>query len=221
MSLARVRKLQRFGGPEISIAEVHPWSRDISATDDEPYGSRRVRDSDSGGDSPCRRPSFVCHGSRRHVFPPPSRRITRSDHSTLGAQRTRINPPYALGATLPDCLGRWNSGRGIVRLCSDRPTNDPRDRGTGGGGSYRIGFSVTAVFIVAFIVRLVVAAALFPGALEFGSPTGGYPSMAQQVVLGVVDALFSLSAGLLSGRSVGIRRRWEVTVKGGRGDHGP
>jgi hypothetical protein len=79
-------------------------------------------------------------------------------------------------------------------------------------GTYRIGFSITALFIVAFIARLAVAILLFPAALEFGAPPGGYPPMAQQLVLGLIDALFSLSAGLLVGRSVGVHRRWEAAV---------
>jgi hypothetical protein len=76
-----------------------------------------------------------------------------------------------------------------------------------GGWSYQIGFSLAALFVGAFVVRLSVAVALFPSALEFGSPPGGFPPIQQQVVLGFIDALLSVSVGLLLGRSLGIARK--------------
>lgn len=80
--------------------------------------------------------------------------------------------------------------------------------GSDGSGEYRIGFSITVVFLVAFLLRLVLAIALFPQAFVFGAPVGTLP-YAQALVLAVIDALFSLSAGLLVGRSLGIHRRWK------------
>jgi hypothetical protein len=79
-----------------------------------------------------------------------------------------------------------------------------------GDWSYRIGFSLAALFLGAFLIRLTVAVLLFPSALAFGSSPGGFPPEQQQVVLGVIDALFSLSAGLLAARSIGIHRKWKL-----------
>lgn len=81
-----------------------------------------------------------------------------------------------------------------------RPPGEP--------GTYQIGFSIAALFLLAFVARLAVAVALYPGALVFGSPPGGYPPMNQQIVLAAFDAIFSFSVGLLIGRSLGIYRRW-------------
>jgi hypothetical protein len=76
-----------------------------------------------------------------------------------------------------------------------------------GGWSYRIGFALAALFVGAFVVRLAVVVTLFPSALEFGSPVAGFPPVQQQLALGGIDALFSVSVGLLVGRSVGIARK--------------
>jgi hypothetical protein len=89
---------------------------------------------------------------------------------------------------------------------AERMTHVTRD--ASGGGSYRIGFSITALFAAAFVVRLVAAVLLFPGALVYGAPPGGYPPVAQQMELEIIDALFSFSVGLLVGRAIGVARRW-------------
>jgi hypothetical protein len=88
-------------------------------------------------------------------------------------------------------------------------TRDPA-----GFGSIRIEFSLAAVFVIAFAVRLLLALVLFPSALEFGSPTGGYPPSSEQAVLAVIDALFSFSAGLVVARSLGIHRQWNSASVG-------
>jgi len=97
---------------------------------------------------------------------------------------------------------------------AERMTQVTRD--PSGGGSYRIGFALAALFVGAFIVRLAVAVALFPSSLEFGTPPGGYPPVQQQLVLAVIDAIFSLSAGLVLARSIGIRRKWKSAQLGAR-----
>jgi hypothetical protein len=84
-----------------------------------------------------------------------------------------------------------------------------------GSGSYRIGFSLAALFVGAFALRLTIAIVLFPTSLEFGSPPGGYPPPQQQVVLAVIDSLFSFSAGLVLARSIGIRRKWNAMKMSG------
>ena len=93
------------------------------------------------------------------------------------------------------------------------------DRGPSGQWTYRIGFSLAALFLIAFVLRLALALALFPSSLEFGAPPGGYPPMSQQLALAVINALFSLSAGLLVGRSVGIYRAVE-SARARAGDTG-
>jgi hypothetical protein len=80
-----------------------------------------------------------------------------------------------------------------------------------GGGTYRIAFSLAALFVAVFLVRLVLAIVLFPASLEFGPIGGGYPPLEQQIVIAVIDALLSVSVGLLVARSVGIRRKWEAS----------
>lgn len=75
---------------------------------------------------------------------------------------------------------------------------------------YRIGFALAGLFLGLYLVRLGVAVALFPTSLEFGSPPGGYPPFPQQLVLAVIDALFSTSVGLLLGRSAGAARKLRI-----------
>ncbi|MCI4373278.1 MAG: hypothetical protein L3K02_06525 [Thermoplasmata archaeon] len=88
-------------------------------------------------------------------------------------------------------------------------------RGPSGEWWYRIGFSLAALFIGTFVIRFAITVLLFPGALEYGSSPGGYPSVSEQFVLVMVDALFSLSAGLLVARSIGIRRKRELVRANG------
>jgi hypothetical protein len=66
--------------------------------------------------------------------------------------------------------------------------------------SYQIGFSIAAIFLGAFVLRLVLAIVLFPSSLAFGSPPGGYATEGQQLVLATVDGLFSAITGPLVGR---------------------
>ena len=91
---------------------------------------------------------------------------------------------------------------------AERMTQVTRD--PSGAGTYRIGFSLAALFVGAFLIRITVAVALFPTSLEFGTPPGGFPPAQQQVVLAVIDAIFSLSAGLVLARFLGIRRKWNL-----------
>ncbi|MCI4352651.1 MAG: hypothetical protein L3K14_04605 [Thermoplasmata archaeon] len=84
-------------------------------------------------------------------------------------------------------------------------------RAPSGDWSYRIGFSFAALFVGAVVIRVTLAAALFPSSFEFGSPSGGFPPMQQQVVLAIIDAVFSVSAGLLVARSIGIQRKWTAS----------
>lgn len=76
-----------------------------------------------------------------------------------------------------------------------------------GGGTFRIGVPLGALFLVTFVIRLGLTIALFPSALAFGAPPGGAPPVSQQEVLAVVDALLSFSMGLLVARSAGVRRK--------------
>jgi hypothetical protein len=80
--------------------------------------------------------------------------------------------------------------------------------------SYQIGFSIAAIFLGAFVLRLVLAIVLFPSSLAFGSPPGGYAPEGQQLVLATVDGLFSVSAGLLVGRSLGAFRKVRAARSG-------
>jgi hypothetical protein len=93
---------------------------------------------------------------------------------------------------------------------AERMTDVTRD--AAGGGTFRIGFSLAALFLGAFVVRVAIAVALFPSSLEFGAPPGGFPPMQDQVILAVIDALFSFSAGLLLARSIGIQRKWTAAA---------
>lgn len=83
-----------------------------------------------------------------------------------------------------------------------RVTRDPS-----GAASFTISFSLAAIYLATFLVRLGLAAALFPSSLEIGAPVGGYPPYDQQLVLAAIDAVYSLSAGLLVGRAIGIYRK--------------
>jgi hypothetical protein len=76
-----------------------------------------------------------------------------------------------------------------------------------GNWNYRVPFAITGLFLAAYVARLVLTVALFPQSLVFGALPSGYPPESQQVVLAVVDGIFSISVGLLVGRSVGIYRK--------------
>lgn len=76
-----------------------------------------------------------------------------------------------------------------------------------GSANFRIGFGMVALFLGAFVVRLALAALLFPNSLAFGSPPGGFPPTDQQTILAAIDVIFSFSVGLLVGRAIGIRRK--------------
>jgi len=111
--------------------------------------------------------------------------------------------PYLIALDLAILIGTAIVSTPIA----ERMTTVHRD--PAGGGSYRIGISMAVLFVGVFVARIALAAVLFPSAFQFGSPPAGFPPIQQQIVLGVIDALFSMSAGLLVGRSVGIYRRWE------------
>jgi hypothetical protein len=120
--------------------------------------------------------------------------------------------PYLMVLDLAILLG---SSWGFIGV-AERMTHVGRD--PSGTVSYRIGFSLAALFVIVFLVRISLALTLFPSSLEFGSPPGGYPPVGQQVVLAAIDALFSVSVGLLVARSIGIRRRvraHEMSAAGG------
>jgi hypothetical protein len=87
-------------------------------------------------------------------------------------------------------------------------------RGPSGLWSYRIGFSLAALYLAAFLVRVIVSALWFPSSLEFTRPSGGFPPASQQLVLALIDTLYSVSAGLLAGRTLGIYRRVRAASTG-------
>jgi hypothetical protein len=82
-------------------------------------------------------------------------------------------------------------------------------RDLSGRRTYRIGFSIAALFVGAFVARLALAVAFFPASLSFGAGPSGFPPPSQQVVLASIDAVFSLSVALLVGRSLGVHRGWK------------
>lgn len=80
-------------------------------------------------------------------------------------------------------------------------------QGASGEWSFRIGISIAMLYLGVFLVRLTLTVILFPSSLEFGSTPGGFPPLPQQIALGVIDAIYSVSTGLLLGRSMGIARK--------------
>jgi hypothetical protein len=90
------------------------------------------------------------------------------------------------------------------------------NRDASGHGTIRIGITLAALYLGAFVIRVAVAVVLFPNSLVFGSQPGGFPPLPQQVVLAVIDGLFSFSAGLAVARSVGMRRKWVEAGKASR-----
>ncbi|MCI4349100.1 MAG: hypothetical protein L3J93_02630 [Thermoplasmata archaeon] len=110
--------------------------------------------------------------------------------------------PYLVGLDLAILVG---TSLAFVSI-AERMTEVARD--PSGGWTFRIGFSLAALFVGLFVVRLLLAILLVPSALEFGKPAGGSPSVGQQALLVLIDGLFSMSAGLLIARSSGIRRKW-------------
>lgn len=88
---------------------------------------------------------------------------------------------------------------------AERRTHVGRD--DTGRPTFQIGFGLAAIYLVSFLVRLGLAATLFPASLEFGAPPTGFPPANEQIVLAVIDAVYSVSAGLLIGRAIGIHRK--------------
>lgn len=74
------------------------------------------------------------------------------------------------------------------------------------GWSYRLGFALPAIYLLLFAVRIGADFAILNGATFFGSTGSPAPAVSgvDLYVLEAVDALFSVSAGLIVGRSVGV-----------------
>ena len=89
-------------------------------------------------------------------------------------------------------------------------------RNEAGAWCYRIGFAIAGIFLAVYLVRLALTLALFPAALEVGVPVSGYPPGPQQAALATIDAMFSVSVGLLLARSIGIYRGWRAAVADAR-----
>lgn len=75
------------------------------------------------------------------------------------------------------------------------------------GLEYRLTWHVGAIYLGLWIARLALEIAYFPQLLSFSSPpTTIGASSAALLVLAVVEALFSLSSGMLIGRAIGVMR---------------
>ncbi len=75
------------------------------------------------------------------------------------------------------------------------------------GWSYRLSFALPAVYLILFCTRMGVDLLLLGGIPGLTtSSTSPLPSVSglSLVILAVVDALFAVSAGLITGRSVGV-----------------
>lgn len=92
------------------------------------------------------------------------------------------------------------------RLAERRVEVEP---GPGGEPVFRVALPIAIVYVLLFVARLGVELAYFPALVSFGpSPTGaGLPPFNSQVALVVIDLLFALSTGLLTGRTIGVFRR--------------
>jgi len=84
-------------------------------------------------------------------------------------------------------------------------------RSTSEGWSYRIPFATALLYLTIFLARLVLAVILFPTSLELGATPSSFAPVGQQVVLAIIDAAFSVSAGLLLGRSIGVVRKMRAS----------
>jgi hypothetical protein len=70
---------------------------------------------------------------------------------------------------------------------------------------YQYGIELIAFYLGLWIVRLALAAYFDPGSIEFVPPTGALSATASDVVV-LIQALFSVSSGLVVGRAIGTYR---------------
>jgi hypothetical protein len=77
---------------------------------------------------------------------------------------------------------------------------------------YRYGIELIAFYLTSWIVRLALAAYFDPSSLQFTYTTGPPLSALAAAVMQVVEVLFSISTGLLIGRTVGTYRLYRSAV---------
>ncbi len=77
---------------------------------------------------------------------------------------------------------------------------------------YRYGIELIALYLASWGVRLGLAAYFDPSSLEFTYTNGPALSALASLVMQVVQVLFSVSTGLLIGRTVGTVRLYRIAV---------
>jgi hypothetical protein len=85
-------------------------------------------------------------------------------------------------------------------------------QGPDGQWMYRYGIELIAFYLTSWVVRLALAAYFDPSSLEFTYTTGPPLSAVASLAMQVVQILFSLSTGLLIGRTAGTIRLYRAAV---------
>jgi hypothetical protein len=81
-----------------------------------------------------------------------------------------------------------------------------------GGWMYRYHLGLIAFYLASWVVRLGLAAYFDPASLEFTTSTGPPLSALASEVMQVVELLFSLSTGLVVGRSIATYRLYQKAL---------
>jgi len=84
--------------------------------------------------------------------------------------------------------------------------------GPDGGWMYRYHLGLIVFYLGSWVVRLALAAYFDPSSLEFTTSTGPPLSAGAAEVMQVVEVLFSISTGLVIGRSVGTYRLYRAAL---------
>jgi hypothetical protein len=85
-------------------------------------------------------------------------------------------------------------------------------RAEDGQWMYRYGVELIAFYLASWVVRLGLAAYFDPSSLEFSYTTGPPLSALASAVMQLVELLFSLSTGLVIGRSVATYRLYRKAL---------
>ncbi|MFZ0830509.1 MAG: hypothetical protein WCB18_04820 [Thermoplasmata archaeon] len=78
-----------------------------------------------------------------------------------------------------------------------------------GAWYYQYGIELIAFYLALWVVRLGLAAYFDPASVEFVAPTGALSATASVVVV-LIQALFSVSSGLVVGRAIGTYRLYQT-----------
>jgi hypothetical protein len=114
--------------------------------------------------------------------------------------------------TVPWVFPLWTTADAVVVVAAALATLPLADRlvkvsrRADGQWYYQYGVELIAFYLALWVARLGLAAYYDPASIEFAPPTGAVLSATASTVLVLIQALFSISSGLVIGRAIGTYR---------------